>query len=81
MAKDDDDLDRTTFGVLGDITPSPDVREHVPGEIGHIEENENDEGMSGGSGHDPPFRTARIVRGRTRTRFPEMPPPVMCAAA
>jgi hypothetical protein len=56
MAKDDKDqeeLDRTTHGVLGNIDPAPSAREHVSGGASNTEEtSENEESMAGGSRHD-----------------------------
>jgi hypothetical protein len=51
--KDQEELDRTTHGVLGNIDPAPSAREPMSGGISNTEETgEAGESMAGGSRHD-----------------------------
>jgi hypothetical protein len=51
--KEQDELDRTTHGVLGNIDPAPSAREPMSGGITTTEDaGGSEESMDGGSGHD-----------------------------
>jgi len=51
--KDQEALDRSTHGVLGNIDPSPSAREPMSGGTTTTEDaGESEESMDGGSGHD-----------------------------
>jgi len=44
--------DRIQSGILGDINPVPDAKDHIRGSVGHAAGGDNDESMEGGSRHD-----------------------------
>jgi hypothetical protein len=53
MAKHDDDQDEAIGrGILGDITPNPEARDHMSGESGAGVEQDDVQSMHGGSQHD-----------------------------
>ena len=52
MANENNDMERSQPGILGDINPSPEAKDHMEGGTGNEETGENLESMAGGSKHD-----------------------------